>query len=170
MPCFSWFCNKIHWTQDIFYTSSPYHASVKPMGHLNVHRWQIKKLINLPQTAYWGCFPYLSRPMKQSQSFQGLWSSPRHFKDYVWSCMKSFHSLAVAFLSFIVLCYFFDKEINALCFRYGDRKHLWESVSQTDCALLWECVDMCGGTVQDTTHFPYSQDRKWGRKQPGKAW
>ena len=98
MPCFSWFCNKTDWTQDIFYTSSPYHAWLKPMGHLNVPRWQIMTKANgspectqmadqnvdlpakdcllglLTGTAYWDFFPYFQGLWNSpSQSFQGLW-------------------------------------------------------------------------------------------------
>ena len=151
--------------------------------------------------------PVISRSMEQSQSFQGLWNSPSHFKAYgtvpvILRPMKQSQSFkayqAIPVISrpmkqsqtFQRLCMklyevisqfsncsslihrimqFFDKEINVLYFRYGDGKHLWESVSLTESALLWECLDICGGPVQNTTHFPYSQDRKWGRKQPGKA-
>ena len=167
---------------------------LKPMGHLNVPRWQIKTLISLLRTAYWDCLlglligtasltfkayetvpvisrpmtshfkdyetvPVISRPMKQSQTFQRLCMKLYEVISQFRNCFSLIHRIMQ----------FFDKEINTLYFRYGDGKHLWESVSLTESALLWECLDICGGPVQNTTHFPYSQDRKRGRKQPGKA-
>ena len=135
---------------------------LKPMGHLNVPRWQIKTLISLLRTAYWDCLlglligtasltfkayetvPVISRPMtshfKDYETVPVISRPMKQSQTFQRLCMKLYEVISQFRNCFSLIhriMQFFDKEINTLYFRYGDG-NTFESQS------VWQKVHCCG--------------------------